>query len=445
MAKADRILEFFPSYCGANDSTKLLHEITRMLAAPLEQADTHLLRIQRAHRIKVAEHADDIVRLGGALNLTAFHFEDILSDEELEYEQKLALMRERVRRIARVHLVGLGTPAALLETAAIFLNAKIVPANTGAPLVVHLDEDGFSHRATIEFSHLPEKPRDEIFLYENPIRRKKVEPAERWQLNSWTVENVSPAPAPVRLLIEGVSDHTVMPSVFCPSTGEGILFNGFIPDGQQLVIDQFNGAMLDNHPVDDWVIYFKGGIYDFNNSDFARPDARELQPLDPTSKEDLVAAAFRPSIKTAVAPTGRSEWRFKVAEGVCDGTLYDFSAYAMPSEPVGVYDNDFNFDACVFDFPGGAIVGLAWDERIPCSFKLALPAGAPSNQASRIAGILPRFKPAGIRAFVDNSKPAWVLGQSTIRDESATEGEGISVHPAVLRTYGTEMLAPLDA
>ena len=72
MAKADRILEFFPSYCGANDSTKLLHEITRMLAAPLEQADTHLLRIQRAHRIKVAEHADDIVRLGGALNLTAF-------------------------------------------------------------------------------------------------------------------------------------------------------------------------------------------------------------------------------------------------------------------------------------------------------------------------------------------------------------------------------------
>ena len=196
MAKADRILEFFPSYCGANDSTKLLYEVTRMLAAPLEQADTHLLRIQRAHRIKVAEHADDIVRLAGALNLTAFHFEDILSDEELAYEQKLSLMRERVRRIARVHLVGLGTPIALLEVAAIFLNANIVPANPGDPLVVHLDEDGFSHRATIEFSHLADKPRDQIFLYENPIRRKKVEPAERWQLNSWSVENVSPAAAP---------------------------------------------------------------------------------------------------------------------------------------------------------------------------------------------------------------------------------------------------------
>lgn len=447
MAKAERILEFFPSYCGATDSTKLLHEVTQMLAEPLEQADTHLLRIQRAHRIKVAENADDIVRLAGALNLTAFHFEDLLSDKDLDYDQKLTLMRERVRRIARLHLLGLGTPNAVLETAAIFLNANIVPEKPNAPLIVHFAEDGFSHRATIEFSHLRDKPREQIFLYENPIRRKKVEPAERWQLNSWIVENVSPAPAPVRLLIEGVSDHTVMPSVFCPATGEGVLFNGFLPAGKQLVIDQFNGATIDDHPVDDWVIYFKGGIYDFtdvNKSDFILPADPELPPLDPTNEEDLVAAAFRQAVKTPVAPAGRSEWRFKVAEGVYDGTLVDFCAFAMPDEPVGVY-GDFNFDGCVFDYDGGAIVGLSWDERIPCSFKLALPATTPVNHTSRIGSILPRFKPAGIRAWVDNARPAWVLGQSTIRGESANDGEGISVHPAVLRTHGTEMLAPLEA
>ncbi|HEY8227042.1 MAG TPA: hypothetical protein VIG25_17330 [Pyrinomonadaceae bacterium] len=487
MAKADRILEFFPSYCGATDSTKLLHEVTEMLAWPLEEADTHLLRIQRAHRLKVAEQADDIVKLAGALNLTAFHFEDILSDKDLDYETKLSLMRDRVRRVARVHLVGLGTPVAILETAAIFLNATVVSEKPGAPLIVHSDHDGFSHRATIEFSHFPEKPRDQIFLYENPIRRKKIEPAERWQLNSWIVENVSPAPAPVRLLIEGVSDHTVLPSVFCPDTGEGILFNGFIPAGKKLVIDQFNGATLDQHPVDDWVIYFKGGIFDFagvNSSDFSQPASQEGEPLDTSSEEELVAAAFHQPAKTPAAPTGRSEWRFKVAEGVCDGTLYDFSAFTTPNEAVGIYDNDFNYDGCVFDFDGGAIVGLAWDERIPCSFKLVLPANVPRpaavasappaepgrtarngssgagsepsgraarapdpapNCASRIGSILPRFKPAGIRAFVDNARPAWILGQSSIRDESAKDGEGISVHPAVLRTHGTEMLAPLDA
>jgi hypothetical protein len=444
MAKADRILEFFPSYCGAADRTKLLYEVTRNLAAPVEEADTLLLRIQRAHRIKVAEHADDIVLLAGALNLTSFHFEDILNDEDLEYEQKLSLMRDRVRRIARVHLVGLGTPVALLETAAIFLNATIVRESPEAPLITHLDEDGFSHRATVEFSHLADKPREQIFLYENPIRRKKVEPAERWQLDSWIVENVSPAVAPVRLLIEGLSDHTVMPSVFCPATGEGIIFNGFIPAGKQLIIDQFNGATIDDFPVDDWVIYFKGGIFDFNTSSFVEPVTHELQPLDPSNEADLISAAFHEPVKTPAAPAGRSEWRFKVAEGVYNGTLYDFSAFAMPDEPVGIYDADFNFDACVFEIDGGAIVGLAWDERIPCSFKLALPASVPPNQVSRIGSILPRFKPAGIRAFVDKSKPAWIIGQSTIRDESATDGEGISVHPAMLRTHGTEMLAPLD-
>jgi hypothetical protein len=459
MAKADRILEYFPSYCGTAERTKLLYEVTRMLSAPLEEADTQLLRIQRAHRLKVAENVDDIVRLAGALNLTAFHFEDILSDKDLNYEQKLSLMRERVRRIARLHLLGLGTPYAILETAAIFLNASIVPNQSGASLVEHSDQEGFSHRATIEFSHLPEKPREQIALYENPIRRKKVEPAERWQMNSWIVENVSPAPAPVRLLIEGVSDHTLMPSVFCPSTGEGILFNGFVPDGKQLVIDQFNGAVLDDHPVDEWMIYFKGGIYDFasaNSADFIQPSNRELPPLDATDEEALVSAAFRPEVQTPVAPTGRSEWRFKVTEGVCDGTLYDFSAYTTPSEPIGICDNDFNFDECVFDYEAGAIVGLAWDERIPCSFKLALPANVPRpeaatrrastpNYASRIGSILPRFKPAGIRAFVDNARPAWILGQSSIRTESATDGEGVTVHPTVLRTHGTEMLAPLDA
>jgi hypothetical protein len=468
MAKADRILEFFPSYCGATDGTKLLHEVTQMLAAPLEQADTHLFRIQRAHRLKVAEEVDDIVRLAAALNLAAFHFEDILSDKDLDYQQKLSLMRDRVRRIARVHLIGLGTPVALIETAAIFLNAIVVPEKAGDPLIVHSDQDGFSHKATIEFSYLTEKPREQIFLYENPIRRKKVEPAERWQLNSWIVENVSPARAPVRLLIEGVSDHTVLPSVFCPDTGEGILFNGFIPAGKKLVIDQFNGATLDEHPVDDWVIYFKGGIFDFaglNNADFIPQSNTDLEPLDASG--ELVSAAFHQPAKTPAAPTGRSEWRFKVAEGVYDGTAYDFSAFITPSEAVGIYDNDFNFDGCVYDFDGGAIVGLAWDERIPCSFKLVLPANVPRpgvgdkagknknsapapetsapNHASRIGSILPRFKPAGIRAFVDNATAAWILGQSSLRDESAKDGDGISVHPAVLRTHGTEMLAPLNA
>src|SRR5262245_35561821 len=127
MAKADRILDLMPSFFRAKESTKLFREVVAALAAPIEEADSLLFRIQRAHRLNVAERTEDIVRLAGALDLDAGHFEDLINDGALTYERRLDLMRERVRRIARVHLTGLGTPRAVLEAAAIFLNAEIVP------------------------------------------------------------------------------------------------------------------------------------------------------------------------------------------------------------------------------------------------------------------------------------------------------------------------------
>ncbi len=70
MAKYTRILSLFPSIYGARDKSKLLRIVAQALAAPLEEADTLLFRIQRAHRVNVAEQADDIVKLAATLNLT---------------------------------------------------------------------------------------------------------------------------------------------------------------------------------------------------------------------------------------------------------------------------------------------------------------------------------------------------------------------------------------
>ena len=464
MAKVDRILEYFPSYYGATERTKLLYEVSRLLAAPLEQADTLLFRIQRAHRLRVAEFTGDLVRLAAALNLTDFHFEDILTDETLDYGQKLDLMRSRIERIAMVHLTGLGTPTAVMHAVAIFLNGVIVADDTGRYLITHIDQEGFSHKATIEFSHLPDKPREHIHLHENPVRRKKVDPAERWQLNSWPAENRNAGPAPLRLIIEGVSDHTVLPSVFCAETGEGVFFNGFIPDGRKLVVDYFNGATIDDHPVDEWLTYFKGGIFDFsgmNDASFTEERGKERAPFD-GNLENITSPAFRQPIDVPHAPVGNSKWHFKVTEGLYDAHSYDFCAFATPPEPVGIFDGDFNFDACVYDFPAGGIIGMAWDERLPCCFKVVLPASvprlksddeqdaesappvAPVNYLSRIGNILPRFKAAGIQAFVDTAKDAWILGQSIIRDEAASNGEGVSVHSTRVRNQNSDMLVPLE-
>jgi hypothetical protein len=470
MAKSDRILSFFPAFYRATERTKLLHEVVRLLALPLEEADTHLFRIQRAHRLQVAEQAEDIIRLAAVLNLTAFHFEDILADGTLDYNQKLALMRERVQRIARVHLQGLGTPWAVLESTAIFLNAAIVPDRPGGPLIKPIDSQSFSHKATIEFSHLAEKPRSQIYLHENPFRRQKIEPVERWSMNSWAMENKSIEDiTPVKFAIQGVGERTVLPSLYCPDTGEGILFNGIVPEGKILVVDEVSGATIEGKSVAEWLIYFQGGAFDasrFDSSSLVRERVNSSIPFD-GNLENLISHPFSQKKTFPTARSGRSQWDFKVAEGVYDGSDFDYSVQATTPEPIGIYDGDFNFDGCVFDFPASGVIGMAWDERIPCSFKILLPPklppspdrapgttassagqsqspGQPINYVGRLGSILPRFKAAGIRAFVDTAKDTWILGQSVIRGSTAIGGEGIEFHATRLQAPKTDLFVPLD-
>jgi hypothetical protein len=178
MPKSDRILGFFPAFMRAKDPAKLFVEVVRALSRPIEEADTLLFRIQRAHRINVAEDIHDIVKLAGILNLDELHFEDLLK-YSASWEEKLDMMRRRIARIARIHLIGLGTPSAVMEAAAVFLNAEIVPENSGDPKIKHVDAEGYAHKVILEFSRLPEKPREPIILYESPLRRQKVDPAER--------------------------------------------------------------------------------------------------------------------------------------------------------------------------------------------------------------------------------------------------------------------------
>src|SRR5438105_9125238 len=101
MAKADRIAGYFPSLYRSGGRTKLLNQVVAALADPIEEADSLLFRIQRAHRLNVAEHPTDILRLAAALHLAPTHFDDLLAASDIPYADRLERMRERVRRIAR--------------------------------------------------------------------------------------------------------------------------------------------------------------------------------------------------------------------------------------------------------------------------------------------------------------------------------------------------------
>jgi hypothetical protein len=457
MPRADRILGVLPACYRALEPGKLLGDLVRAAAAPIEEADTHLFRIQRSHRLLVAEQPEDVVRLAAALNLTAFHFEDLLADRRLDDEARLTAMRERAQRIARLHLHGLGTPRVVLEAAAIFLNARIPTDQPGAPTVKHVDPEGFVHRATLELGPSPEPRRADLHLYENPLRRKQHGPAARRPLDSWAVDNENLGPAPMTFLVQGVGERTVRPTLFSPEAAEGVVFNGIVPDGATLVVDAAGGARLDGRPVDDWLIHFRGGVFDFSDVETASHAVDSGGLASRPFLDDRAAPPARPVRSRGslpAAPAGRSTWVLAVAEGGMDGSEFDAAVYASDPLPTGVFDADVAADACVYDLPPNAVAGLAWEERIPCAFKLVLPPRADLaddgdqeadvNYLGRVAGILPRFKPAGIRAYTDTARDTWVLGRSVIRGPDATDGEGIERNVTRVQGPLADGFVPLD-
>jgi len=453
MSKTDRILAYLPAFYRAGRRGKLLYEVVESLATPVIEADTSLFRIQRAHRLKVAEESQDVLRLAAALNLTPFHFEDITSNTKVPYEERLAQMRERIVRIARVHLAGLGTPVAIMEAAAIFLNARLIANKLGTPAIRHIDPERYSHEANLQIAGAPESSKLRLALHENPLARRKSNARECQPLDHWPLENRGAEPAPLILTITGVGDRTVCPEIFSPASGEGIAFNGVVPDGRTLRIDARSGAYMDDVPVDAWISYYRGAQQDY--SSFDQGKLAEEQGSEGglfSGNPDEAANNPAPARLTPRLPIGQSEWYFKVPQGVYDGARFDGSVYHLPDEPVGVYDSDPVFDASSFELPASAVVAAGWDERQRCAFKVILPAqlaagaaeGA-ANPVNRIASILPRFKAAGIRAYVDIARPAWILGEGILRRADAAEGAGIASDSTILRSSLTDLYVDTEA
>ena len=488
MPKHERALAFFPSFYDARQPNGVLYQVAQRLAEPLEHADSSLFRIQRAHRLLVAEDLGDLVRLAAALNLSTRHFDDILSEAPVEmgedvgtfrqrlidaYASRLNAVRQRVQRVARLHLEGLGTPWAMLEGAAIFLGAEM--SDTGVGAVHHEDEGGFSHWSNIRFARAAGAPRARVYLHENPLRVRKASVAERYPRNRWEEVAQHVAVAPARIVIAGVGDRTVLPSVYCSSTGEGIAFNGIIPEGSTLIIDDAGGAMLDGHPADDFVSFDTGGRFDIGGRIdppsgaigrfiVERDGPRALFAGD---RADLATGPRIRRTNVPAVPPGPSEWVFTVAIGVCDVSLTDFAVFETPDEPVGLYGNPprsdksvfepTSFDASVFDYPPSARAGIGWDERIPCAVKLLVPPSLPlptqpgAEQAwvptdlGRISALLERVRPAGVRVWIDVARDDWILGESVIRDRPA-EGAGDRIDRNTTAVYapGTDRFIPLD-
>ena len=475
MAKSSRILGLLPSIM-ATQPTSMLANVVAALAQPLEEADTLLFRIQRAHRIKVATQAEDVVLLANALNLQQQHFDDLLNAAGVTYDRTLAAMKRRIERVARLHLIGLGTPWAVVEAAAIMLDADLATRHPGESRLRRLDAAGYSYVAELDFGEDRLSRRGRIYLHENPLRPRSVAAADRYPLDAWLVAAGNVESAPSRIVIQGLGDRAVLPTVFCPATGEGITFYGVVPDGARLTIDAEDGARLDGRPVDGWVSYERGARSDFSRYGADTYVLEEDGPRPPFDGDlsRLFTPPYRQVKQVPQIPPGTTEWCFGVAQGIWDHSDADYAVYYPPDEPRGAYDQDPGFDDSIFDFSPSATVSMTWRERMPCAFKLLVPgqlpgfvssapaAGAPApaevaapappaaapagtpTDLGRIAAFVARCKAAGVRAFVDVARAEWILGESVLRPADASSGPGVDVAAAVVRLEGDDLLVPID-
>ena len=146
------------------------------------------------------------------------------------------------------------------------------------------------------------------------------------------MENDSIEPAPVRIVIQGIRERTVMPSVFCADIQEGVVFNGVVPDAQTLVIDAAEGATIDGIPVDEWVTYFRGGISDFTSyggTNYTTGQDSTEPPFD-GDLASLEAPPYQAPRTTPNASLGSATWYFTVAHGVYDGSTWDYAVSDIP-------------------------------------------------------------------------------------------------------------------
>jgi hypothetical protein len=477
MPKHERALSYFPSFYDAPSSSSLLYHVARALGEPMEHADTLLYRIQRAHRLRVVEELGDLVLLAGALDLSATHFDDILSEappsgdaaslqDYLDaYAERVSAARRRMERVARLHLIGLGTVWAVMEGAAIFMNAEVVAPDGASSPIRDEDDEGFSHRIDLRFERAVSAPKTRIVLHENPLRRRKPEPVEVHPLTSWPLKNDAVQAARTLIVIEGAADRTVLPSVFCTATGEGITFYGIVPDGARLVVDSAGGATLAGKPVDEYVSFDVGARFDVAatldpysgaTGRFVREHDGPRPPFDGDLSR-LFTLPRQGREQTPEIPVGPSTWEFAVAIGVCDRSDADFAVFEAPLEPIGDHDGVVGFDAAVFDFPASGRVAIGWDERIPCAFKLLVPpriaqpgvddqghARWTNTDIARMSAMVDRFRPAGVRAYVDVAKDSWTLGESVLRSATVTSGDGVERDAACVRSPGADRYIPLD-
>lgn len=494
-ARAGAVLLRFPRHIGATDPGKRFGTAVGALAAELDVLTRQVGDVRSGHRLGEAPTRRDLLGLAALHGFSASVLEPLdvrlqalseavgadpvdsdavaalvnvgvdtlallgdalaaVADEPARHRPSLRLARAVVAGAVQAHAVGNATPTALLVAAVSYLGLDVEQ-------VVHTEErwwhlarcrdrvrlvapvpeqsgEGQTPAEPVDLSPLP----DLLALEENPFRDAELDPAPKRHAQRFRVLRGGLEDVDVTVRVQGIGVRTVRPMVVHVDAGKGVVYEGDVPDGQELAFESTGRVTLAGGDVTGSAWSFSGGVFASSDEALAQHDFRfadedALEP-DPRRATFVVTAPVTTALDPTAAfphggaavgplrlPLGESRW-------VCFARVAHAGAGvttpAIPRTAAGRLDASVFADATTALDPSLA-VGFAWQEREPFTVRVLLPrrlstlddeAGTVLRQPLRF--LLDRHRAAGVDVRLEYADPRWTLGNGVVRD---TEDQAI--------------------
>jgi hypothetical protein len=374
-----------------------------------------------------------------------------------DYETELDFLRWQFRQAISTHRAGNGTIEALLRTAATYLLLDFGP-------ITH-SEDGYLHLSVVRdhtrltFSNSSDSGSgtaqltpltDFLLLEENPLEDLTLAPLDHMHRELFTVVRNGFEEVGTSINIVGRSTRTVGPMLVNIQTGDGVWYDGSVPDGATLHFATDGQVLLEGSDVSASAYSFSGAVfadatgaiaeYDFVFGD----DEAALQPARVAvfSTTLPVADGFsvqraRPHapglLRTPSLAVGTTRFKLFVQVGHFGS---DSGEPPQPTPAVAIHQAGIWNDSLFAD-PGTQIVaaiGFEWQERQAFSVVFWLPERFQSFEAAtprlseQLKLALGRHRAAGVRLEVKYASPEWVLPDGILRDAFSDEVLGLAIH-----------------
>jgi hypothetical protein len=497
--RSTAVLDRFPSHLSLTDPGKRFGRVAEGLVADLDVLARQVGDVRKAHRLGEGPTTLDLRRAGALHALSAPAYElvemradalaavdpddtalvsvltnlvvddlDGLTPDErrvglataVQFVGRLERGREVVRGVVAAHRSGNGTPTSLLVAVAAYLGLDLDPRE-----IAHDDErwwhlaPAIDRLVTAIGSAAPEP--DLIAIEENPFVDASITPVARRNGDRFRIRRGGLEDVLTSVVIVGTGDRTVAPMVVNVDAGRGVVYDGNVPDGAELVFEYQGRVVLGTDDVTGNAFTFAGGVF---------ADASETHPADWVFATEGADADADP------AGARRATW--VVTRPIADG--FD----QLPSIPHGGVVNGLplplaesrwacfvrlahfgndpraaiarnsagRFDQSVFvgspTDPFGSI-GFRWEEREPFSVRVVLPRrlavlddDGGTKLREPLRALLDRHRAAGVYLSVSYADPLWDLGDGIARDPDSDEALGTVVAGTTLWPDGTPQSGP---